>query len=886
MVTGAARNTTPIMCVVSGKFNAGRPSGRAKPDKTMVQRKNTDIEMKIQAHTTSSQQSLRSGRRTREFTAGMTVPGVLLLLALAAAGGCSKEPDGLSGQKDPNEIVSTVTFSADASTDPGAWTSAAAGPHTRAVADPAAAMTLHFVRADQNVSGEYPAYGTTEFTATRAAGTGAQALSFNPKQYYVFPPNDDQHTKMVGWYPAATTFSGGVVSWTIDGSQDVMTAPMCEGSSRNPVMAFAFGHRLAQLQFYPYAEDAAASAAWGKVTAIAVEKQSATLTFTPASDEATGAVVATDAAGNDFTAKNLAQAVLPTSADTRFGDPVMIFPQADGYYLRVKVTTELGGIVSALAPARTYAAGSVTRLKLKFTRSTIRVEPEAWIDQDGTADTGGYPYSADGKIIVSKDAFGGADAATLLTDTQQAYVYGNITSATYSETSEYNKVSTRLQVAAEDAPSKLSWSEAYTFCRAYSEAGAPVGTWRLPSLAELQLIYSVRAQLTGTFQSANYWSAPEASWDTRVALGVKFDTGGRHNDDKSVADWVRCVRCPEFSRKTYPYIVGGTVIVSQDDEGRVADPTTLLTAGQLNYVNSDITMNLYDQNSEYNKVSSRLQVSRENANNGAASDWPTAYTACKTTYAEEGAPAGTWRLPTIRESKLIAAQKDLLDLPAALNATYWSSTTRSSIDDEALWFFCNPWEQAADPKDNAICLVRCVRDVTSDELTPYFSIPLYYGDAGNNGAVTTDLSGSTENSYNAYVIGSNGSYYRTQVDVYAGEMPYAKLQVAMTDEVFTDFNGKRTWQIAMQTCRNKTTDGGGWRLPRFSEMRLLFNNLAAVNAALTAGGGTKLLSSYYWSATEASATEIWTTDTRTLSNFKIVAKANNDANIRCVREVK
>ena len=169
------------------------------------------------------------------------------------------------------------------------------------------------------------------------------------------------------------------------------------------------------------------------------------------------------------------------------------------------------------------------------------------------------------------------------------------------------------------------------------------------------------------------------------------------------------------------------------------------------------------------------------------------------------------------------------------------------------------------------------------DVKPDAYVSLYYGDAAENGSVTTDLSGSTWDSYNAYVIGSNGSHYTTLADAYAGEKPYAQLQIALRDEESGWSGSVRTWDIAMNICKNKTTDGGGWRLPRLSEMRLIFNNLSAVNAALAAGGGTSIPNTYCWSATELSDAKAWRVDMRTLTRWSPGNKTT-DSYIRCVRE--
>ena len=125
-----------------------------------------------------------------------------------------------------------------------------------------------------------------------------------------------------------------------------------------------------------------------------------------------------------------------------------------------------------------------------------------------------------------------------------------------------------------------------------------------------------------------------------------------------------------------------------------------------------------------------------------------------------------------------------------------------------------------------------------------FFVPLFYGDAANNGGVTTGLTGFTETSYNACVAGANGSAYGSETEACAGELPYGRLQIARADEPTA-----ASWPDAMTACRNKTADGGGWRLPRLSELKLISNNKSSLEAepgfkALPPGG------TLLWAGTE------------------------------------
>ena len=252
-------------------------------------------------------------------------------------------------------------------------------PGTKAPADGSTVLDMYFARADAP-SGAYGAYGTTALKASRAAGTGAVALTFSPVQYYL--PNGKK-TKMVGWYPQANSFTGGVVSWTFDGTQDIMTSAVSqEGSTTVPMPAFTFNHKTAQLQFFLYAEDTKAQTVWGKVESIAVTAQRNTCTFTVSSAESTGQVTFTGDADKTFTVAG-ASGVLPVVGRNnalQFGQAMMIEPQDEGYQLHITVKTAMKGTVTTIVSAQAYPVGSVTRLMLKFPNGDVTVEPEILVN--------------------------------------------------------------------------------------------------------------------------------------------------------------------------------------------------------------------------------------------------------------------------------------------------------------------------------------------------------------------------------------------------------------------------------------------------------------------------------------------------------------------------
>ena len=167
-----------------------------------------------------------------------------------------------------------------------------------------------------------------------------------------------------------------------------------------------------------------------------------------------------------------------------------------------------------------------------------------------------YPYVLDGAIIVSKDGY----------NQSAGPFHNNWTSATiptHDETSADNALAAKLQVAKEDCNSTNApgvvpdyndscyyWTNAVAACAAYTQTGTTyeqtAGNWRLPTKAELELIYAQRNELTGIDSFSNlsfpYISATESSANNTRIWTISLTTGfiGRYIKDDAYL--VRCVR--------------------------------------------------------------------------------------------------------------------------------------------------------------------------------------------------------------------------------------------------------------------------------------------------------------------------------------------------------
>lgn len=253
------------------------------------------------------------------------------------------------------------------------------------------ATTLYFVRADQDATtGVYGAWGTAALPASRAKAVGntPTSLVFTKTQYYL---SSGKKTKLTGWYPAATSFTGGVASWTLTGAEDVMTCPAAEGSKAtdDAIGNMAFAHRLSQLQFYVYTEEAEFATLWGKVKGVSVKGQQKTCTYTLGASTGMpdGSVAFSGTADGVFTVYQDATGVdAPVSAvadkatKAKFLGTVMVPVQTSATYeLPIDVVTANGG-TTTVKLKQALAASTAYKVYLKLTANQIK----------GTATIGGW----------------------------------------------------------------------------------------------------------------------------------------------------------------------------------------------------------------------------------------------------------------------------------------------------------------------------------------------------------------------------------------------------------------------------------------------------------------------------------------------------------------
>ena len=156
------------------------------------------------------------------------------------------------------------------------------------------------------------------------------------------------------------------------------------------------------------------------------------------------------------------------------------------------------------------------------------------------------------------------------------------------------------------------------------------------------------------------------------------------------------------NERVYPYILNGNTIVFKG-----VDPM-LYSTHEAWTTTPDHSESAWSSNaSGFNTYGEKFEVASANA---SSSTWAGAKTACQK-YSQTSGGAGTWRLPTVRELKLICDKKQALpaaNLPSS--NYYWSATGHSSFSAYAWSVNFNNGSTSYDSKNGSL-YVRCVRDL-------------------------------------------------------------------------------------------------------------------------------------------------------------------------------
>ena len=622
--------------------------------------------------------------------------GIGIALSLT---GCGK--DDVGGAPEYAEIVPEASLPSGAViTDAGV---------TKAVVDPSDEIQLYFLRADEVSPGSWGAWGTEVLEGIRGAGDGNQKVNFSSPQYYL---SDGGKSRMMGYAPGGAELAGenrgywdattGTVSWTIDGSQDILLAPVQEGSKMSTMPGYVFEHALSKVQFHLYAENGEAVYQWGRILGISVMGQRSSCSISPDDPEA---LRFADAATQEFSVLNLTQSVAPVCAKEKaapVGDPVMIEPQSSGNYrLRITLHTEKRGVVTTSVAARSYAAGEAVKIYIRLAMNEVVAEPAITIDSWVNGMIGYYPYVKDGRIVVLKDMLGQGDQPLhpLWTITPEHSELAGDANA-----SGYNIFAECFEVASQDIDPSPTSLDAAGACAAYSQASGAAGTWRVPTLQEMLLLTRLskadelsaveKIKVSGS-SAVYYWTATKDANDNSRTWSVNTSTPHATSRDNNNPLPLRCVRdITPYENKAYPYVL-------EMQNGKSSDTYKLFVVGD--YAGQLKNCALHEPWTE-----TKLLVGRANYNSYDKNEMPIsnmmrpasrilgkysldeAIEKCHMYFENsDESDRGTWRIPTITEVKMLFGIffPDIhMDLPDVVSENYdvygsatYTSNSRSQI---------------------------------------------------------------------------------------------------------------------------------------------------------------------------------------------------------------
>lgn len=240
-----------------------------------------------------------------------------------------------------------------------------------------------------------------------------------------------------------------------------------------------------------------------------------------------------------------------------------------------------------------------------------------------------------------------------------------------------------------------------------------------------------------------------------------------------------------------------------------------------------------------------------------------------------------WRLPRFSELRLIYENGYKLNKSGNGYVGLVSAKYMSATEGATSLVYCMLGNGTAATYDKIItdAYVRCIKEV------PPLPAPiLEFGVLPYNetGAITTSTKTSYNEKYGA--VPSNGDYQTSYANAYINEPPFYRFEIARTDS----HNGVDSWVLTQGTFPGRGDNrcvlvhGAGWRIPRLSELRLMFENRVKLNAVL---GFAPLDSElFHWSATECNASEVWCLAIDDYAEW-VLRKKTVSLALRCIREI-
>ena len=269
-------------------------------------------------------------------------------------------------------------------------------------------LSIRFARVDQGEDGSWPAYTTvaTPLEATRAGGAGQTNIGFTKAQYYL-TRQDNNNTKLLGWYPAGDYVqANATVTFDVSsGTTDVMLTQEVTANKVDQFGAsgrtFTFSHLLTRVSVQAFG-DASAKDTWGVIKSVKVKAQPTSCVLKLADRTTTWSGNA-DLALKNFT-NDAAMGDVSLNGKTTSGNAIScgygMFKPTTSASLTLIVTTEKGGsrdvtvTLPGSATPQSFAAGTGYTVTLEF--KSITIVPTAAITAwktDSSTIGGVFPYN-------------------------------------------------------------------------------------------------------------------------------------------------------------------------------------------------------------------------------------------------------------------------------------------------------------------------------------------------------------------------------------------------------------------------------------------------------------------------------------------------------------
>lgn len=253
---------------------------------------------------------------------------------------------------------------------------------TKAAIQPGAAFTAQVI-AIKNDATDYNTLLWGQANGNISIDTNGKVTFTNP-QYY---PADGSSIKMRGFAPQSSSITNGVVSYEINGTQDIMIAPeISADKTNNTNKKLEFAHLLTQLQIKVKAEDQAAIDAWGTITSISINAVK-TLDLNLSTGKI--AAKATDPVSADLSLEGFqtGQALTAVADDQAVSaGSIMLLPSKTAYKLKI-TTSKVTDKEIEISLAETLASNAhVITVTFKASEITVTATAGQWTT--GTTGTG------------------------------------------------------------------------------------------------------------------------------------------------------------------------------------------------------------------------------------------------------------------------------------------------------------------------------------------------------------------------------------------------------------------------------------------------------------------------------------------------------------------